>query len=297
MSKASNLYSQYLESLRKIEKLKEELAPKLAPWESQIDELNKNIKDREKELNGINERQYLCRRAKVDIKNEYTKEMLAYMQEKIRDERTGQKPIVQLDDDKKIIELVTMFDERTQEQEKALTEYDKQASAKESVISQLKSELKPIIAGRDRVAKPLEQEKSASENLYRAYERELDREIRVELAASRSSSSYTSSYHSAGEQTESQTNTSNTFDTKSNRTVTDTKSTSRSKVTRWYLIEKNGRKICVEVESCSCNVGAAKRDMMALYGLSSSDIKLSSSGDRNPYPTHAHNYFDGTNSH
>ncbi len=67
--------------------------------------------------------------------------------------------------------------------------------------------------------------------------------------------------------------------------------------TTWFLVKRNGRQICVEVKHYVSNGYAAKRDMMALYGISPSDIVTSSGGSRNPWPTLACNSFDGTNSH
>ena len=65
----------------------------------------------------------------------------------------------------------------------------------------------------------------------------------------------------------------------------------------WYLVKKSGRQICVKVEHFVSNGYAAKRDMMALYGLSASDIVTSSGALKNPWPTLSCNIFDGTNSH
>lgn len=65
----------------------------------------------------------------------------------------------------------------------------------------------------------------------------------------------------------------------------------------WYLINRNGKYQCIEVEHYSNNSYAAKRDMMSLYGISSSEIVTSSSGTRNPWPTNPCNHFDGTNSY
>jgi len=65
----------------------------------------------------------------------------------------------------------------------------------------------------------------------------------------------------------------------------------------WFLVRRSGKQICVKVEHYVNNGYAAKRDMMALYGISQSDIVTSSGGSKNPWPTLACNVFDGTKSH
>lgn len=308
-------YELYLESLENIKKLKKELAPLLEPLETQIDELNKKINDTEKELKKIKSQQKLCGKKITDIKNNHTKNILAYMQEKIRNERTGKKQIVQIDDDSEIIAIHKRKDDMLQEQEEMLKKYDEQAEAKKGVVYQMKSELKPILKKRDCVAEPLKKEEESSDTWLWAYERDLEKEVEETSFDNKdftdTHSSYSSSYSSSSYEPSCSSSNSyeqnkyskdyvasccKTYETNSN-TFTNYKPAPSHTVTRWYLIEKQGRKICVEVVSHSNNVGAAKRDMMALYGLSTSDIKLSSGGGRNPYPTYAHNYFDGTNSH
>ena len=308
-------YEFYLESLENIKKLKKELAPLLEPLEAQIDELNKKINYTEKELKEIKSQQKLCSKKITDIKSNHTKDILAYMQEKIRNERTGQKQIVQIDDDSEIIAIHKRKNDMLQEQEEMIKKYDEQAEAKKAYVSQMKSELKPILEKRDRVAKPLKKEEESRDTWLWAYKRDLEKEAEAtsfdnkdftdthsSYSSSYFSSSYEPSYSSSNSYEQNKYSKDHmascykTYETKSS-TSTNYKPAPSHTVTNWYLIEKQGRKICVEVVSHSNNVGAAKRDMMALYGLSTSDIKLSSGGSRNPYPTHAHNYFDGTNSH
>ena len=170
-------YELYLESLENIKKLKKELAPLLEPLDAQIDELNKKINDTEKELKEIKSQQKLCGKKITDIKNNHTKDILAYMQEKIRNERTGQKQIVQIDDDSEIIAIHKRKDDMLQEQEEMLKKYDEQAEAKKGVVSQIKSELEPILKKRDRVAKPLKKEEDSSDTWLWAYKRDLEKEV------------------------------------------------------------------------------------------------------------------------
>ena len=70
-----------------------------------------------------------------------------------------------------------------------------------------------------------------------------------------------------------------------------------NQITTWYLVKKAGRQICIELIHCSNNKGAAQRDMMALFGLSSADIVTFSASVRNPWPSLPCNCFDGTRSH
>lgn len=196
-------YKLYLESLQNIKKLKKELAPQLEPLDSQIDELNKRIKEVENEIEEIYSRQNACRKRISDIKSRYTKDVLTYMQEKIRSERAGQKCVVQIDDDREIIEFTRNQDKMMQEQEKMLRECDEQVAGKKVVLFQFKSELKPIKEERKRIIRPLEEEKRSRDTWLWAHERTMNQKDEVttfddSASFSCSSASYTPSYPSSG---------------------------------------------------------------------------------------------------
>ena len=134
-----------------------------------------------------------------------------------------------------------------------------------------------------------EEEKRREEEKQREYERWLIRKIMEHSGNQSSSVASVSPTASSSSSTSSTSSTSSIFGKSDMYTQ---KSTST-----WYLIRRSPCNICVKVEHYTNNKWAAQRDMMALYGLSSSDIITSSTGSTSPWPTLSCQSFDGTKSH
>ena len=127
-------YDLYLKSIHEVEDIKKELEPQLAPLNSKINEINKNIKNIEVELKDLEKQQKSCRKKFADKNDAYKKDILAYMQDKIRSERIGKKTIVPLDEDGIIVELSKKIEISNRERDEALKEYNETMSSKKALI-------------------------------------------------------------------------------------------------------------------------------------------------------------------
>ena len=70
-----------------------------------------------------------------------------------------------------------------------------------------------------------------------------------------------------------------------------------SEMKTYYLINRNGTKVAIELLHCVNNKYAAKKAMMAAYGLKERDIALESGGSPIWAKTNACSQFDGRNAH
>ncbi len=70
-----------------------------------------------------------------------------------------------------------------------------------------------------------------------------------------------------------------------------------NEMTTYYLINKNGKKVAIQLLHCTNNKYAAKKAMMAAYGLRDSDISLESGGSPIWARTNPCTQFDGRNAH
>lgn len=70
-----------------------------------------------------------------------------------------------------------------------------------------------------------------------------------------------------------------------------------NEMSTFYLINRNGRNVAIELLHYVNNKYAAERAMMSAYGLSKSDIQLESGGNPIWARTNACSTFDGRNAH
>lgn len=70
-----------------------------------------------------------------------------------------------------------------------------------------------------------------------------------------------------------------------------------NEMTTFYLINRHGTNVAIELLHRVNNKCAAKKAMMAAYGLSESDVKLESGGNPVWARTNACSTFDGRDAH
>ncbi|MBR7117088.1 MAG: hypothetical protein IKC87_05210 [Clostridia bacterium] len=70
-----------------------------------------------------------------------------------------------------------------------------------------------------------------------------------------------------------------------------------SEMTTYYLIRRGGSKVAIELVHCVSNKCAAKKAMLAAFGIRESDIELESGGNPIWARTNACMTFDGRNAH
>lgn len=186
------LYKFYLEEKEKAEKLKRELEPQLAPIEAQIGEINKKISAAKNELAAIEKKKNSCRVLMANAEKEYVEEGLAYIQAKIRSERTGEKPIVQIDEDEKIIELYDKKQDVILAQQKEIAKYEESMEESKAAIAESKDELKPFKKEFKRISAPLKEAEDARDMWLSEYRSEHAKESN-NTSFSYSGSSYSDS--------------------------------------------------------------------------------------------------------
>lgn len=151
------LFEEYNQKVMEIEK---ELEPQLAPLKAKIKDFDQKIINLKDDLDELERQRKSCRMHITNAEKTFSKDALAYMKEKIRKERTGQKPIVQIDEDETIIELNKKKIEVQQEYKKKIEDYKVKKASIKDIISQLNNEKQPIIDEKKRIEIPLNEAKN-----------------------------------------------------------------------------------------------------------------------------------------
>ena len=259
--------------------------------------------------------------SKKQEKTKLDADILQYMKDKIRVERNGAKFM--------LIEEDYVIDGYNNEYKKAIEEKNRKIQEIKETITGVNGEIEKIKVKISALKEKIKQKekiiKQEDDAWYKEYKlkaemERLEREV-DSLDDEDSYSSYSSSYSGIGDlysSYSSYSGSSKSYSSDASQSSyslgsswrresskpTEKKSPSHTTLFKpspttktWYLVKRNGKNQCIEVEHYTNNGYAAKRDMMSLYSLSSSDIVTSSSGSRNPWPTIPCNHFDGTNSH
>ena len=306
---------EYHAAKKEIEKIEKDIKQQKA-------ELKKKAQSK-KDLQNKNEalKQYIS-----SSKERVDAEILKYMKEKIRLERCSSKSLLQIEDDPAIDKINRANENDVKRKKAEIEENNASISALESESKEIKAKIaeseKQLRSQKLRVVSEeavyskemtspmidLVLEDYAERTLSCGYPDDDDDYVDDHISSyspydsdSGQGSSYSSgsSYDSKTDASYSSRNSSYGTPSRSDKSKSIFSSEPSSKQTKktWYLISRNGKNQCVEVEHYTSNGSAAKRDMMSLYGISSSEIVTSSSGSRNPWPTMPCNRFDGTNSH
>ena len=238
--------------------------------------------------------------------------ILSYMKDKIRKERNGEKFIL-IEEDPVIADYNEKYKVSMAEKDKKIETVNESIASLDGEITKLKGKISVLKEKRKKPEAVIEREDAEYEeeirlrvelrrleeqyDSYSSYDNDASEDSYFSYGSlggsSKSYSSYDyeksySSYGSSYEKTKKST---------SPKSVSSYTPSFKPTTKTWFLVKRNGKNQCIEVEHYTNNGYAAKRDMMSLYGISSSDIVTSSSGSRNPWPTLPCNHFDGTNSH